>query len=122
MTHRRSPPPPAEPEVVALVRQLGGLLAELGLGEVEVAIGETRIRLTRPLPPSGPPVGTATGATVASAGGAEPVRLPASSGLVTVEAPMVGTFYRAVSPDAEPYVQAGDPVEGGADVSASSRR
>ena len=36
-----------------LVRKLGGLLSELGLSEIEVNQGETRIRLSRtsPLPP-----------------------------------------------------------------------
>jgi acetyl-CoA carboxylase biotin carboxyl carrier protein len=34
-------------------------------------------------------------------------------GRVTIEAPMVGTFYRAPAPDAEPYVRVGDVVEVG---------
>src|SRR5690606_6250469 len=34
-------------------------------------------------------------------------------GYVTVQAPMVGTFYRAPAPDAEPYVKPGDVVEVG---------
>jgi acetyl-CoA carboxylase biotin carboxyl carrier protein len=33
--------------------------------------------------------------------------------LVTVEAPMVGTFYRASSPDADPYVREGDTIKEG---------
>jgi len=33
--------------------------------------------------------------------------------LVKVEAPMVGTFYRASSPEAAPYVQEGDVVKDG---------
>jgi len=36
-----------------------------------------------------------------------------SSSLVTIEAPMVGTFYRASSPTAEPYVNEGDLVKEG---------
>ncbi len=35
------------------------------------------------------------------------------AGLVQVEAPMVGTFYRAPAPDAEPYVDEGDEIEDG---------
>ncbi len=34
-------------------------------------------------------------------------------GLIEVTAPMVGTFYRAPSPDAEPFVKPGDVVESG---------
>jgi acetyl-CoA carboxylase biotin carboxyl carrier protein len=30
------------------------------------------------------------------------------SGFHTIESPMVGTFYRAPSPEADPYVQTGD--------------
>lgn len=33
------------------------------------------------------------------------------SGLHTITSPMVGTFYAAPSPDADPYVQAGDKVK-----------
>jgi len=33
--------------------------------------------------------------------------------MVTIEAPMVGTFYRASSPTAEPYVSEGDLVKEG---------
>jgi len=40
----------------------------------------------------------------------QPVREP---GLVEVTAPMVGTFYRAPAPGAEPFVQAGSRVKPG---------
>src|SRR5438105_3911249 len=42
----------------------------------------------------------------------EPVA-PRSDGLVRVEAPMVGTFYRAPQPGAPPFVQEGEPVGAG---------
>ena len=32
-------------------------------------------------------------------------------GLVSISAPIVGTFYRAPAPDAEPYVKVGDHIE-----------
>ncbi len=35
------------------------------------------------------------------------------NGLVKIKAPMVGTFYRAPAPDAEPYVREGDTIEVG---------
>lgn len=44
--------------------------------------------------------------------GAEVVE-PPGAGLVQVEAPMVGTFYRAPAPDAEPYVDEGDEIREG---------
>ncbi|MEW6769783.1 MAG: acetyl-CoA carboxylase biotin carboxyl carrier protein [Bacillota bacterium] len=48
----------------------------------------------------------------APAAKAEKEAVPAED-LVTVQAPMVGTFYRAPAPDAPPYVQVGDVVEVG---------
>jgi acetyl-CoA carboxylase biotin carboxyl carrier protein len=36
-----------------------------------------------------------------------------SPALITMEAPMVGTFYRASSPTTDPYVQEGDVVKEG---------
>src|SRR5262249_30986299 len=42
-----------------------------------------------------------------------PVELPSTNGLVRVEAPMVGTFYRAPQPGAPPFVEEGQPVAAG---------
>jgi len=36
---------------------------------------------------------------------------PATDGLVTIEAPMLGTFYRAEAPGAKPFVEVGSQVE-----------
>ena len=43
-----------------------------------------------------------------------PPSLPETTNLITVESPMVGTFYRAPAPGANPYVREGDKVEKGA--------
>lgn len=43
----------------------------------------------------------------------EPPPLPKDDRHVQIVAPMVGTFYRAPAPDAEPYVEVGDLVEVG---------
>ncbi len=96
--------------VTELARQLGTLLGELDLTEIEVGIGEVRVRLQRHrhAPVAAPPV--AAGPVVASA---SVVEVAAASPLVTIEAPMVGTFYRASSPTAEPYVREGDVVKEG---------
>jgi len=39
-----------------------------------------------------------------------------TAGLIPVESPMVGTFYRAPAPGAEPYVKEGDIVQKGTTV------
>ena len=98
---------------VELVRQLAGTMNELGLHEIEVSTGDLKVRLSRGV--------TGVPAAVAGAHLAPPhatviadVSTVASSGaLVTVEAPMVGTFYRASAPNADPYVREGDVVKEG---------
>jgi acetyl-CoA carboxylase biotin carboxyl carrier protein len=97
--------------VVALVRELGAALQELGLAEIEVAWGDVRVRVQRPAAAS-------VQAAPAPAGSVESAAAPlvtdvVPAGMVTVEAPMVGTFYRAPSQTAEPYVNEGDVVKEG---------
>lgn len=94
-----------------LVRRLGGLLPELGLSEIEVDVGQTRIRLTR-TPPPGPAAASPAAVTASSPPPAHVADALSFSG-ITIEAPMVGTFYRASSPTAEPYVREGDVVKEG---------
>ena len=89
--------------LVELTRELGRLLTELGLTELEVAWGRTRVRLQRAI--------SAPEAISPAAPG--PVAEVAPTSLVTLEAPMVGTFYRASAPGTEPYVREGDVVKEG---------
>jgi len=94
--------------VLELARRLGALLSELGLSEIEAAVGEIRVRLQR----GG--VSAPAPAPVAVERPAAPLPAEAeSSSMVTIEAPMVGTFYRASSPTAEPYASEGDLVKEG---------
>jgi oxaloacetate decarboxylase alpha subunit len=44
---------------------------------------------------------------------AEPTRKQQPSNVVEIKAPMVGTFYRAPSPEAPPYVEVGQVIEPG---------
>jgi acetyl-CoA carboxylase biotin carboxyl carrier protein len=102
-------------DIVALVRELGGLLAELGLSEVEVERAGLRVRVQKGAPATGAPLPAASPALLAApvaAPVAAPSDVPAATHEV-IEAPMVGTFYRASSPTAEPYVREGDSVKQG---------
>ncbi|HYV50506.1 MAG TPA: acetyl-CoA carboxylase biotin carboxyl carrier protein [Dongiaceae bacterium] len=45
-----------------------------------------------------------------------PTPSASDQGLIAIKSPMVGTFYRAPAPDAEPYIQIGDSVEPGQTV------
>ena len=64
-----------------------------------------------PVAPGGGASGTA-GAGAAGSGGAG-LAAAAPSHLVEIKSPMVGTFYSAPEPGAEPYVKAGSRVAGG---------
>ena len=82
-----------------------GLMREHGLAELELESEDLRICARK---------GGAT-APPASAAAATPDPAPAGRGAVAtvVEAPVVGTFYRAGAPDAAPFVEVGDRVEPG---------
>lgn len=106
--------PQQEPAVADLVRQLGALLRELDLAEIEASVGTVRVRLQRQAAAPAPPLPAAVPAPPPM-----PVPAPASVSetvpptMITIEAPMVGTFYRASSPGADPYVREGDVVKEG---------
>ena len=101
--------PPLEPDC-GLIRRLADLLAETGLSEIEYAIGDHRIRVTRGgarAPPQAP-----AAAPVAAAPAPQPVANGADQpGSVT--APMVGIAYLAAEPGAPPFVRVGDSVAEG---------
>jgi acetyl-CoA carboxylase biotin carboxyl carrier protein len=89
------------------IRALLELFREYGLTEVEVERSGERVRVRRE------PSAAAVVPAPAPAAVPEPVREDRREHLVTVEAPMVGTFYRAASPEAEPYVREGDGIKEG---------
>jgi acetyl-CoA carboxylase biotin carboxyl carrier protein len=99
------------------IRRLADLLRDYGLSEVEVEREGVRIRLRR----EPAPIMAASAGPSARGPDSTPAPAPAVSQgqdgdearLLTVEAPMVGTFYRAPSPDAPPFVRDGDRVKKG---------
>jgi acetyl-CoA carboxylase biotin carboxyl carrier protein len=99
------------------LRRLADLLRDYDLTEVEIEQEGVRVRLCRaPTPglaaPSPGPV-LPPPAAATPAGGTEAAAPAADVSLLSIEAPMVGTFYRAPSPDAPPYVREGDRVKQG---------
>jgi len=114
MAKRRHRPGASEGAPVDLARKLGMLLTELGLSEIDVTVGDVHVRLQRGGGATTAPVGTAAPvvASVERPAAASATETESSSG-VTIEAPMVGTFYRASSPTADPYVSEGDLVKEG---------
>jgi acetyl-CoA carboxylase biotin carboxyl carrier protein len=98
--------------VVDLARRLGVLLGELGLSEIEASVGQIRVRLQRGGVQTAAASAVPAPVPVVASSAPAPAVADSASG-VTIEAPMVGTFYRASSPTAEPYVSVGDLVKEG---------
>jgi acetyl-CoA carboxylase biotin carboxyl carrier protein len=115
MPKRPQPRPRGQQDgpVVDLARRLGVLLGELGLSEIEASVGQIRVRLQRGgVQAAAVSSAPAPAPTVEHAAAPAPAVADSASG-VSIEAPMVGTFYRASSPTAEPYVSVGDLVKEG---------
>lgn len=92
-----------------LIRALARVLEETGLGEIEYAEGDRRIRVARGGAVTFAAPAASGPAPVPPAGDAEPEAL--GPGVVT--SPMVGTAYVAPEPGAPPFVRPGDRVREG---------
>ena len=100
------------------IEKLSKIIADNGLTEISLEDGEQAITIRKDLPEviAATPVAAAAPQAVTSAP-AQTVSAPAA----TVEAPkgkaitspMVGTFYSAPSPDAEPFVEVGKTISEG---------
>ena len=94
------------------LRELIRLLDESNLTEIEVEHDDDRIRVRRD---PAPLVGAQATQSVATAGAASSehpsdVPAPVDENGTYVTTPFVGTFYRAPSPDGEPFVEVGDSI------------
>ncbi|MCZ7565856.1 MAG: acetyl-CoA carboxylase biotin carboxyl carrier protein [Burkholderiales bacterium] len=102
------------------LKKLIDLVQESGIAELEITEGEEKVRIRRgggaevlgpvPAPAAAPAPPSAAPAAPAAA---EPPEAPAGH---LVKSPMVGTFYRATSPEAKPFVAVGDAVKAGQTV------
>ena len=101
------------------VKKLIEMLEESSLAEIEINEGEESIRISRassvvPQMPMQAPMMAAPVAAAPVAG--EAPKAEAESATVeghSVNSPMVGTFYRASSPGAKPFVEVGQQVNVG---------
>jgi oxaloacetate decarboxylase alpha subunit len=92
------------------IREVVRIVQESGIGELTIEEEGMRVSVRRSEDPGLAPAQTAPLASTE----AEPVPVaPQSNGLVRVEAPMVGTFYRAPQPGTPPFVEEGQPVAAG---------
>ncbi len=109
------------------IKKLIELLEESQLAEIEIHEGEESVRLIRHHPqqnaaipqayhvaaPAAAPASTPAApdaAPSAATSGEEPAGLPEGE---VVRSPMVGTFYGAPNPDADPFVKVGSSVSAG---------
>ena len=92
------------------IREIVRIVQESGVGEVTIEEAGMRVSVRRTPEPLEPGL-----ETVAESSGepAPPLPGPETDGLVRIEAPMVGVFYRAPQPGAPPFVEEGDTVAPG---------
>ncbi len=103
------------------LKTLIDLVSESNVSELEITEAEGKVRIVKSAPVApvamvapapavtlAAPAAPAAAAPVASAPAAE----PEIKGHI-VKSPMVGTFYRAPSPGAKPFVEVGQPVKEG---------
>ena len=102
---------------ISFLKKLIEIVETSDIEEIELSRWWTRVRITKSRARAGntnaPPV-------VEAQVGGKPVeeKMPEAlaqvdENLVEIKSPMVGTFYRAPSPGAKPYVQAGERVDPG---------
>jgi oxaloacetate decarboxylase alpha subunit len=92
------------------IREIVRVVQETGVGEITIEEEGVRVTVRRTSD-----VGT-TGTTSAPFALEEPPPVPVApltNGMIRIEAPMVGVFYRAPEPGAAPFVEVGDAVAAG---------
>jgi acetyl-CoA carboxylase biotin carboxyl carrier protein len=112
----KAPPKPAPDHDLEVLRSLVALLDESSATSIKLARGDAKYEVSRggAVVPMAQPamVLPAPGAVPAPAAAAAPPA-PAKSHLIDIKSPMVGTFYSAPEPGAEPYVKSGSRVAPG---------
>jgi acetyl-CoA carboxylase biotin carboxyl carrier protein len=108
----------ADEPILAAVDLLAPAFEQAGLDELELEVGELRVRLVRPRA-TGPAHATASAPAPASVApspvptdGLTPFGEP-RPGMRFVSAPLTGVWYPAPSPGARPYVNEGDEITSG---------
>jgi acetyl-CoA carboxylase biotin carboxyl carrier protein len=112
------------------LKTLIDLVSESNISELEITEAEGKVRIVKasgapayyaPPPPAGPPptlqqMAVTAAATAASTAAAAAAEAPPEPEGKVIKSPMVGTFYRAASPGAKPFVEVGDAIKEGQPV------
>lgn len=91
------------------INQLSQILKDQGLTEIEIEVDNVKIKVRK----EATVVAAAAPAASAAPSGTSASAPAASSNYHEIKSPMVGTFYSAASPDAEPFVKVGDRISKG---------
>ncbi|TPK98008.1 acetyl-CoA carboxylase biotin carboxyl carrier protein [Mesorhizobium sp. B2-4-12] len=99
-----------------LIRDLAGILNDTNLTEIEVELGDLKVRVSRQAPAVH--AIAAPQSTYAPAAAGQPANAAAPAAAVDVSknavaSPMVGTAYLAPSPDAKAFIEIGQKVKEG---------
>jgi acetyl-CoA carboxylase biotin carboxyl carrier protein len=102
------------------IQKLIDFIAQSGLDEVNIETADLKIKVKRygsaPVVTAAPapvaPVVTVASTQPAAAEKPAPAETPASN-LITIKSPMIGTFYRASSPETPNFVSIGDEIKPG---------
>jgi acetyl-CoA carboxylase biotin carboxyl carrier protein len=100
------------------VQELIDILKKNNLTELELEREGVRIRVrhelgVKAISTTVADTGPAPAAAASQPGVTGETPMQDTSGMVTITSPIVGTFYRSPSPDADPYVEEGDYVKKG---------
>jgi acetyl-CoA carboxylase biotin carboxyl carrier protein len=113
------------------LKTLIDLVSESSISELEITEADGKVRIVKAMAPAAvpamampplpaaavatPAATTAAGVAAAPAPGPGAAAVPPDADKV-VKSPMVGTFYRAASPGAKPFIDVGDVVKQGSPV------
>jgi|TARA_R110001599_G_scaffold281992_1_gene483837 acetyl-CoA carboxylase biotin carboxyl carrier protein len=95
------------------IKKLIELITESDVEELEIKEGEETIRISRRTQHVVSQVAPQANYAPAPAASAEKPALQEANNAITINAPMVGTFYRSPSPDSAPFVEVGQNVKEG---------
>ena len=98
------------------IKKLIELVDETDITEIEISEGEESVRISRQAAPIATVAAVAPAAAPVALQPAAPVEEAADNAIVSghaVKSPMVGTFYRASSPNAPSFVEVGQTVSEG---------
>jgi acetyl-CoA carboxylase biotin carboxyl carrier protein len=102
--------------IIEAIDRLAPAFEEAGLDELELEIGDLRVRLARPRTPvvtaAPAPAEAPPAPAAAPTAGLTPFGEP-NPGMRFVSAPLTGVWYGAPSPGARPYVNEGDEITAG---------